>query len=565
LPTLRFEGPNLEEAVEAARGRVGPSAKIVGASRVRRGGLGGFFSREHVEVEVEIQDVRATETGGQVASLGTSSVGTAAPVAGTGAGAAANGDARRRPANGRPKERPAETPPAPRRYLDEDELLLDDPVSELIGEMASRGPTSVLDLAEAMNADESRYSLTDERPRPAARVALAAHAAPAARVSPAAHAAPVARTARSAPERERGPLAGPTTPDGVGTRGTGAEGPADFGAVLARIARQSGLVAEDELGVLAAVTAERSPQAVPAKHAQTILTDLEIIPDDITPKDVEPKDVEPKDVDTVTDGVPVDANLSPSLARHGPSPERPVAPAPAGLRWPEHSQTPVCAPGPGPSDLEKALRSLGLPALACPGLLTAATRSRFEDELRLALEKILPGLPTIPRSASSVVAVVGPHGQVMETAWTLAAEMGTPEDEVALATQRNLWRHEELTIASPEAAAEQRRSWRWRDHPSVVAIESPVRPTGTEWAGAIIRALEPTLCWGVVEAGHKPEDVVAWSRALGGLDVLALVDLDGTTTPAALLATTVPVGRMDGQEATAGEWARVLCSRLMAG
>jgi hypothetical protein len=198
-------------------------------------------------------------------------------------------------------------------------------------------------------------------------------------------------------------------------------------------------------------------------------------------------------------------------------------------------------------------------------LLTAPTRARFEDELRLALEKILPALPTIPRSASSVVAVVGPHGQVMETAWTLAAEMGTPEDEVALATQRNLWRHEELVIASPEAAAEQRRSWRWRDRPSVVAIESSVRPTGTEWAGAIVRALEPTLCWGVAEAGHKPEDVVAWSRALGGLDVLALVDLDGTTTPAALLATSVPVGRMDGQPATAGEWARVLCSRLMAG
>jgi hypothetical protein len=56
---------------------------------------------------------------------------------------------------------------------------------------------------------------------------------------------------------------------------------------------------------------------------------------------------------------------------------------------------------------------------------------------------------------------------------------------------------------------------------------------------------------------------MAWSQALGGLDVIALVDLDGTTTPAAALAAAIPVGQLDGQPATAGTWAQLLCSRLI--
>ena len=79
----------------------------------------------------------------------------------------------------------------------------------------------------------------------------------------------------------------------------------------------------------------------------------------------------------------------------------------------------------------------------------------------------------------------------------------------------------------------------------------------------MLRALEPALCWGVAEASRKPEDLASWSRSLGGIDVLALVDLEGTTTPAAALASGVPVGSLDGQPATPQLWASILCARLM--
>ena len=55
-----------------------------------------------------------------------------------------------------------------------------------------------------------------------------------------------------------------------------------------------------------------------------------------------------------------------------------------------------------------------------------------------------------------------------------------------------------------------------------------------------------------------------WSETLGGLDVFDLEDLEGTVTPAAALACSVPVGRLDGTPATAEVWAKLLC-RLLAG
>jgi hypothetical protein len=164
---------------------------------------------------------------------------------------------------------------------------------------------------------------------------------------------------------------------------------------------------------------------------------------------------------------------------------------------------------------------------------------------------------------TSVVAVIGPRQEVMTAARAVAADIGVPSDQIAIATQRPLWRSQEHVLGPPEQTAEERRTWRWRDQPSVVAIEQPVRAGASKWASEMLKALEPALCWGVAEASHKPEDVAAWSRALGGLDVLALVDLEGTTTPAAALATAIPVGSLDGEPATAQVWARLLCSRLM--
>jgi len=58
----QFEGPVLEDLLQRVRAEVGPGARIVAANRIRKGGVGGFFSRQAFEVLVEATDTPSNAT-----------------------------------------------------------------------------------------------------------------------------------------------------------------------------------------------------------------------------------------------------------------------------------------------------------------------------------------------------------------------------------------------------------------------------------------------------------------------------------------------------------------------
>jgi hypothetical protein len=62
LPTksLQLDGPDLEELLARAMTQAGPGGRVASADRVRRGGVAGFFAREHFEVVIEFDDVVST-------------------------------------------------------------------------------------------------------------------------------------------------------------------------------------------------------------------------------------------------------------------------------------------------------------------------------------------------------------------------------------------------------------------------------------------------------------------------------------------------------------------------
>ena len=72
MTTRQFDGPTLEAALAKVRKELGADARITGAEKVRQGGIGGFFSRERVEVSVEIGRTRMTL--GEALALGPGSV-----------------------------------------------------------------------------------------------------------------------------------------------------------------------------------------------------------------------------------------------------------------------------------------------------------------------------------------------------------------------------------------------------------------------------------------------------------------------------------------------------------
>jgi len=74
--------------------------------------------------------------------------------------------------------------------------------------------------------------------------------------------------------------------------------------------------------------------------------------------------------------------------------------------------------------------------------------------------------------------------------------------------------------------------------------------------------LEPTITWAVVDAGWKRDDIAHRVNALGGVDVLALDNLDDTVSPASALELGIPVGRLAREHASPLTWTELLLERV---
>jgi len=57
---MQLDGPDLEELLVRARHEYGSDVRIVKADKVRVGGVGGFFAREHYELSVEVDELPLT-------------------------------------------------------------------------------------------------------------------------------------------------------------------------------------------------------------------------------------------------------------------------------------------------------------------------------------------------------------------------------------------------------------------------------------------------------------------------------------------------------------------------
>jgi hypothetical protein len=215
---------------------------------------------------------------------------------------------------------------------------------------------------------------------------------------------------------------------------------------------------------------------------------------------------------------------------------------------------PTSEPALAASDAHPLAR-LGLPTELLPDHDGRDLRARLV--LQLAE---LPGPPPLPATRGTVVAIVGSRGPAHDVALAVCATVGSNPDSIATIAPRT--RTPKATeLGTPEEAAEQRRAWRRRPTPTVAVIEAPLGQSSA-WAGEVLEALEPTVVWGLVDAGRKVEDITAWSDDLGGLDALCLNGLDDTVSPASALQTGVPVVLLEGQAATPERWADVLMGRL---
>jgi hypothetical protein len=207
---------------------------------------------------------------------------------------------------------------------------------------------------------------------------------------------------------------------------------------------------------------------------------------------------------------------------------------------------------------ENMLARVGLPARYVP---RGVGVREMQGALMESLAK-LPVAPPLPHALGVVVAVVGTGSLPVVLSRDISEELGLDPDRVVLATQTPLgdgipaW----LQVCDPATAEERRRSWRRREYPTIVACSMPGGREHLRWVREMLDSLEPTCTWAIVDAGWKCEDVKHWSDVLGGIDVLALRNLDQTVSPAAVLELGIPVARLEGSPATPLAWADFLMS-----
>lgn len=212
------------------------------------------------------------------------------------------------------------------------------------------------------------------------------------------------------------------------------------------------------------------------------------------------------------------------------------------------------APSTAPSNSE-LFASLGIP----PHLLRGPVSDTSVAQRLLAVLERTPSAPPVIARRGEVVAVIGEGDAARRAAGLLAGQVGQTGDDVVVAGPDERGFH---TLHDVDAAQARVQLWRRCGVPFVVAICAPPGPCGTTWAREITETLAPVTIWGAVSAERKPEDILRWVEAIGGVDALAVANCQATATPAAVLATGIPVASVEGRRATPAAWTALLIERL---
>ncbi|MGC8463042.1 MAG: hypothetical protein ACP5P9_05160 [Acidimicrobiales bacterium] len=530
MPTrsLQFDGPDLEEVLEQAIAEAGPGGRIVTADRVRKGGVAGFFAREHFEVTVEIDDEPAADDRGRAPRASGSAPGPRAP-----------GTA------------------SPRSVAE----LADDTedVVELSSEPAlASWPNSPSTTGPTTNGS----SLTG----PSTTVATSVEAAIAGRRSTGPTSGPATAPAQSADRVDA------STGAGASDEPLPSTARPSFASLLAGIARDTAFSAGTDVlsGAERAVTGDAAVTAASTAatgHGPAAPPVAAHGPLAATGTSADHRRAVDPFADAATLGC-TDRGSGAALVRSGSASVMSTGNGPAAPAADDHHHR---VPD-GPTAC--ALAELGLPGpmfpapdvLAC--LDTLATTEDAAGYLQLALSRSLhdlPPAPPVPSGSGRLLVVAGELDRAWELARRLAVEAGSSAGEVHVAAAKRPRRRVErrLLVTGPDDAdllmAERRRT----STVTVVALDAPVSARPDPFCHDLLDALVPTAVWGVVSATHKAEDVAAWAEALGGLDALAVADAVCSTTPGSLLELGIPVASLDGQPATPALWAAVLVGQLL--
>ncbi len=548
MPTrVLLEGPAIEPLLAQVRDEYGSRVRIISADKVRSGGVGGFFAKQHYELSVEVPDpnedrndmaqrtkqadngqhslerlLERAESQDRIDDPGRTAArpfGTSSPRAVTPAsfGMTRPPEAVPRPSEG--MSRPSEGLPRP--TVAESAFGADE------GRHAAFGDTGAAfaELMAGLDAGNGADLLTS-RPKPA--------------------------------PREETPTVRPFRPAAA------SEAPVNVARTPAPPAPMPTVAPVSPAPMTAQVFAPVTPPAAAPPPAAPVTAPPVASPVATAPVAASPVAASP--VVAPTSPAPSLAERIGGLAASAievdpvppPEPEPIIAPvSPVAVA----TAAPVATPSPAAEtdQVVSNLMSVGMPENMARQITGSDTYAGV-----LSVLAARPAAPGIPDGPGEILVLAGDINLSVPIARGLLEQIGVPENHLLLAAQSTAGTglHSSRLISTPEAAETRAEKLHSAEEPWVVVLEAPVGGTDPLWINEMCDAIGATALWAVVDATRKTADTGRHLRTLGEVESLVVHGVELTADPASVLGLDLPIYSLDGKSATPHAWAAMLCARI---
>jgi len=525
VPTrVLLEGPAIEPLLAQVRDEYGSRVRIISADKVRSGGVGGFFAKQHYELSVEVPDpnedrsdmAQRTKTADngqhslerlleraesqdrleEPARGAARSFGTASPRSVTPASFGSS-----RPAEETPK-------PSPENNFGADE-----------GRTAALGDTGAAfaELMAGLDAGNDGDRFTS-RPKPAPREDT-----------------PTVRPFRPAAVSESAVNQVLRTPTPTPTPTPQSPAPAQ--------------VAAPSLGAPPPIAAQTSspPVNAPVSPAHSLAERIGGLAASAVEVDPPP----PPTPEPIVEPGP------PAAETYGFRPAGPIS----EISAPSAPVPPVAQPVADSDPVIRNLMSVGMPEPMASQITGGDTYAGVLSALAAR-----PAAPGIPDGPGEILVLAGDLNLGVEIGRQILEQIGVSENHLLLAAHSTAGTglHSSRLISTPEGAEQRAEKLHTAEDPWLVVLEAPVGGSDPLWINEMCDAIGATALWAVVDATRKTVDTARHLRTLGDVESLVVHGVELTTDPASVLGLDLPIYSLDGKPATPHAWAAMLCARIAA-
>ena len=211
--------------------------------------------------------------------------------------------------------------------------------------------------------------------------------------------------------------------------------------------------------------------------------------------------------------------------------------------------------------VQQNLMAVGMPPAMAAEILGGDTYAGV-----LSVLAARPAAPEIPDAPGEILVVCGDLDHALPIGKKLCEQSGIDPAHLLLGgpTAAGTGMHSSRVLGDPPTAATKADKLQNADHAWIVLVDAPVGGTDPIWVSDMCEALGATAVWAVVDATRKTADSARHLRALGDIEALVVHSVDITSDPATVLGLDLPIVSLDGKPATPHSWAAMLCARIAA-